>query len=68
ILRAKTRRNLEDLQKELVRSLNFIFVEHISEVLEAALRPTAGRRKAAAARSGRQKYGVDHKRQSLLGF
>jgi ATP-dependent Lon protease len=53
ILPAKNRRNLEDLPKELVRSLNFIFVEHISEVLEAALRPTAGRRKAAAARSGR---------------
>ncbi|WP_247604137.1 S16 family serine protease, partial [Gordonia paraffinivorans] len=29
ILPAKNRRNLEDLPKELVRSLNFIFVEHI---------------------------------------
>jgi ATP-dependent Lon protease len=39
IMPAANERDLEDLPKEVARDLKFVFVEHIRDVLEVALRP-----------------------------
>lgn len=51
ILPARNRRDMEDLPKEVVQNLNFIFVEHVSEVFDAALRPPQRQRRKAMAAS-----------------
>ncbi len=48
ILPALNRRDIDDLSTEVTRGMKFRFVEHISEVLEAALRPAAKSMKAKA--------------------
>ncbi len=46
IMPALNRRDIDDLSNEVTRGMKFRFVEHISEVLEAALRPAAKTMKA----------------------
>ena len=51
ILPARNRRDAEDLPVEMLQNLNFIFVEHVSEVFDAALRPAQRQRRTTAAAS-----------------
>lgn len=48
IMPALNRRDIDDLSTEVTRGMKFRFVEHISEVLEAALRPAEKSMKAKA--------------------
>nr|MBA3352983.1 endopeptidase La [Blastocatellia bacterium] len=47
ILPAPNRRDLEDLPQEVREDLNFVFVEHVREVFEAALLQAKPAAKAA---------------------
>ena len=46
ILPAANERDLEDLPDEVRRALNFVFVEHVREVFDAAFRPVRTKAKA----------------------
>ncbi len=47
ILPAANQRDLEDMPKEVLNDLSFVFVEHVQEVFDVALRPAKGVAKAA---------------------
>jgi ATP-dependent Lon protease len=47
ILPAPNQRDLDDLPQEVRDDLNFVFVEHVREVFEEALRPAKPAAKAA---------------------
>lgn len=47
ILPAPNKRDLEDLPKEVVNDLSFVFVENVLEVFETALKPPRRTAKAA---------------------
>ncbi len=47
ILPAANQRDLEDMPKEVLNDLSFVFVEHVQEVFDVALRPAKGAAKAA---------------------
>ena len=59
------RHDIDEIPEALRKRVDFIFVEHVSEVLESALRPT-GTQAGPAHRSGRDGYSGRRKREASL--